>query len=86
MNERKNEINECWSCYGIYNQLGDSSSKYIMTQGCLQNTVVDFWRMIWQEKVSIIVMLTKVIERQKVCYCYSSDCLSLGLNNAGHVL
>jgi tyrosine-protein phosphatase non-receptor type 11 len=39
--------------------------QYIATQGCLQNTIVDFWRMIWQENVSIIVMLTKLMEGSK---------------------
>jgi len=47
-------------------QLEGSSSRYIATQGCLQNTGVDFWRMIWQEKVNVIIMLTKTIEGKKV--------------------
>ena len=47
-------------------QVDDGGSTYIATQGCLQNTVVDFWRMIWQEKAGIIVMLTKTMERSKV--------------------
>lgn len=38
---------------------------YIATQGCLQNTVVDFWRMVWQEDVGIIVCLTKLQENGK---------------------
>ena len=46
---------------------GDASCRYIATQGCLQNTVVDFWRMIWQENVRVIVMLTRTKEGSKVC-------------------
>jgi tyrosine-protein phosphatase non-receptor type 11 len=38
---------------------------YIATQGCLQQTVVDFWRMIWQENCRIVVIATKLIERGK---------------------
>lgn len=30
------------------------------------NTLVDFWRMIWQEGVGTIVMLTNIIENGKV--------------------
>ena len=40
---------------------------YIATQGCLANTVEDFWRMVWQERSRVIVMNTKEIERGKVC-------------------
>ena len=39
---------------------------YIATQGCLLNTIVDFWRMVLQEDCRIIVMTTKLIERGKV--------------------
>ncbi|XP_046475153.1 receptor-type tyrosine-protein phosphatase delta-like [Neodiprion pinetum] len=39
-----------------------SEKGYIATQGPTANTVNDFWRMIWQEKVYIICMLTNLIE------------------------
>jgi len=42
------------------------SKSYIATQGCLQQTVVDFWRMVWQENCRIIVIATKLVERGKV--------------------
>uniref|UniRef100_A0A8C5L5T5 Tyrosine-protein phosphatase non-receptor type n=1 Tax=Jaculus jaculus TaxID=51337 RepID=A0A8C5L5T5_JACJA len=36
---------------------------YIATQGCLPNTVNDFWRMVFQENSRVIVMATKEVER-----------------------
>lgn len=35
---------------------------YIVTQGPMENTVTEFWRMVWQEKASCIVMLTKTFD------------------------
>lgn len=35
-------------------------------QGPLPGTVVDFWQMVWQEKTSVIVMLTGLVEQNKV--------------------
>ncbi|CAF1085029.1 unnamed protein product [Rotaria sordida] len=44
---------------------------YIFTQGPLQATVKDFWRMIWQENISIIVMTTNIRESGTMkCYPY----------------
>ncbi|XP_032672133.1 uncharacterized protein LOC116844560 isoform X2 [Odontomachus brunneus] len=48
--------------------------RYIATQGPKPNTVVDFWRMIWQEKVLIICMLANVVENGKTkCEQYWPD-------------
>lgn len=35
---------------------------YIATQGCLPETMEDFWRMVWDKRSTIIVMLTKLRE------------------------
>lgn len=37
-----------------------------MSQGPTEETVFDFWRMVWQENISCIVMLTKTFDFTKV--------------------
>uniref|UniRef100_A0A915D6A0 protein-tyrosine-phosphatase n=1 Tax=Ditylenchus dipsaci TaxID=166011 RepID=A0A915D6A0_9BILA len=53
---------------------GYEKRRYISTQGCLQETVGDFWHMMWQENSTIIVMITKEVERGRVkCFRYWPD-------------
>ncbi|XP_050411849.1 tyrosine-protein phosphatase non-receptor type 11 [Patella vulgata] len=58
-------------------ETNDRKKQYIATQGCLPNTIVDFWRMVWQENTSVIVMTTKEVERGKnkaMKYWSEMDC------------
>lgn len=46
-------------------------NRYIATQGPMQSTVTDFWRMVQQESSHLIVMLTTVMERGRPkCHQY----------------
>ncbi|XP_044161440.1 tyrosine-protein phosphatase non-receptor type 18 isoform X1 [Bufo gargarizans] len=43
----------------------DKQPRYIATQGPLSHTVLDFWRMIWQYNVKVIVMACREVELGK---------------------
>ncbi len=49
---------------------------YVATQAPLQDTVDDFWRMLWETNSTIIVMLTKIREmgREKCTQYWPSEC------------
>uniref|UniRef100_A0A8D0CEC2 protein-tyrosine-phosphatase n=1 Tax=Scleropages formosus TaxID=113540 RepID=A0A8D0CEC2_SCLFO len=49
--------------------LGDEKT-YIATQGPMINTVNDFWQMAWQEDCPVIVMITKLKEKNEKCVLY----------------
>lgn len=49
---------------------GGQQKAYIATQGPMINTVNDFWRMVWQEDCPVIVMITKLKEKNEKCVLY----------------
>lgn len=52
--------------------------KFIATQGPKKETISDFWRMIYQYKVSAVVMLTKLVEKGvERCTQYWPDKLNM---------
>ena len=52
-----------------------NTSFFILT-GPLPDTVVDFWRMIWEYKLPTIVMLTQLVENETVRNEYDLSLIS----------
>ena len=59
---RLNQSNDFINANRVTYQNGKS---YIATQAPLPGTKEDFWLMVWQERVSLIVMLTNLVENGK---------------------
>ncbi|KAA0194711.1 hypothetical protein HAZT_HAZT006014 [Hyalella azteca] len=66
------KLNDEWSTDYInasYVKDADGNVRFIASQGPKAGTVSDFWQMVWQEQVQIIVMLTNCLEREKEKCC-----------------
>jgi len=54
---------------------GFREKEYIAAQGPLKETAGDFWRMVFEQKSNVVVMLTRLTEDQKIkCYRYWPLC------------
>lgn len=47
----------------------DAEREFVATQGPLPNTLVDFWRLVWLVRAPALVMITRLVEKNKVCPC-----------------
>ncbi|VDM43404.1 unnamed protein product [Toxocara canis] len=57
---------ECDYIHANWMHMEGCERRYIATQGPLDSTIGDFWRMIYQESINTIVMLCKLVENGKV--------------------
>uniref|UniRef100_A0A3P9JHV7 protein-tyrosine-phosphatase n=1 Tax=Oryzias latipes TaxID=8090 RepID=A0A3P9JHV7_ORYLA len=53
-------------CLCVWIQGGGSERDFICTQGPVQNTLPDFWRMVWEQNVRIIVMVTSLKQKHTI--------------------
>lgn len=67
-------------CLFLHQGYGGKEKAFIATQGPMINTVNDFWQMVWQEDSPVIVMITKLKEKNEVWQLaklrnYSYECI-----------
>uniref|UniRef100_A0A8B9BQ59 Tyrosine-protein phosphatase non-receptor type 13 n=1 Tax=Anser brachyrhynchus TaxID=132585 RepID=A0A8B9BQ59_9AVES len=57
--------------------VGNEEFIYIACQGPLPTTVADFWQMVWEQKCTVIAMMTQEVEGEKIkCQRYWPDALN----------
>lgn len=66
-----------WSCDYIFLQMQGYKHRknFIATQGPMKKTVNDFWRMVWEQKNRVIVMLCNLEEEDEVRKVMAIKCM-----------
>lgn len=60
-----------FNCTPSLRQGYKQANAFIATQGPVPDSIVDFWRMVWEQDVPTIVMLTNLEERGRIkCHRY----------------
>ena len=54
---------------------GEYEHEYIATQACLDDTINDFWRMVYNENTHVVLMGMKLVEKGKVIHANTKDCI-----------
>ena len=68
----------------INTSISRNDQLFIATQGPLETTIENFWRMVDQERISLVVMLTCLKEHSKTkCHQYWPDQISENDNESG---
>ena len=65
MNDRFAVVDDAWF------QGFQSLDEYIAAQAPLPTTMTDFWKMVFEQRSGVIVMLADLVEDGRVCICVS---------------
>ena len=58
----------------IYFQSWNGRKTFIASQAPLDSTIVDFWRMVWEQESYLVIMVANLMEKNRVqCSKYWPD-------------